>query len=131
MATRKANIGAYITRFKGRMTTFQRGVLIKLYGSVIKDTPVLTGRLRGNWTFGLGEPPTTFNDGTGDPTGKVVGEVRSQVKGQDGKFYLANSMPYCNRIEFLGWSKVKAPQGMVRKNILRIANILSEEAGKL
>jgi hypothetical protein len=120
------NIGAYVTRFKGRMGRFKRGVLLELFAAVIKDTPVLTGRLRANWTFSKGHPPAVFREGVDDSTAAMTAGVNANVDDKDASYYLANSMPYCNRIEYLGHSKSKAPQGMVRKNMIRITNLLRQ-----
>jgi hypothetical protein len=124
------DIGAYAARFRGRMSTFKRGVLIKLFGAVIKDTPVLTGRLRANWRFGKGSPPTGTSNSTTDSTPRVTNDVRQQVNENDETYYLANNLPYVNRIEYHGWSRKKAPDGMVRRNVVRIAGLLREEAAK-
>lgn len=133
----RPNIGAYITRFNGRMGTFKRGVLLKLFGAVIKDTPVLTGRLRGAWTFSKGAPPEAFvlkppteadaQQTFEDPSPRITEQVTQGVKPEDDNYFLANNMPYCLRIEYLGWSHTKAPQGMVRKNIIRIAKLLERQ----
>lgn len=40
--------------------------------------------------------------------------------------YLRNNLPYAYRIEYEGWSKVKAPEGMVRRNVARFRRILNE-----
>jgi hypothetical protein len=125
--TRKVNIGAYIGRFHGRLSRFKKGVLIKLFGSVIKDTPVLSGRLRGNWEFTNGAPGGSVTDSTTDPTGKVVAGVNAQVTEKDGKHFLTNSLPYVNRIEYEGHSSTKAPEGMVRKNLVRIERLIKEQ----
>lgn len=129
------NIGAYTARFNGRLGVFKRGVLLKLFGSVIKDTPVDTGRLRGNWTFeqsinGASNPLAPEDKSGGATITKVAGEVESKVDHKDGTTCLSNSMHYAYRIEYEGWSKIKAPEGMVRKNIVRISSILRRQANK-
>lgn len=132
MTTHRADLGAYITRFHGRLGTFKKGVLIKLFGAVIRDTPVLTGRLRGNWTFNKGSVPKTFRQDL-DPTGglataDMTAGVQSTVKAEDDHYYLANSMHYVIGIEYEGRSHTKAPEGMVRRNITRITSILARQA---
>lgn len=123
------NIGAYSARFNGRLGHFKRGVLLKLFGAVIKDTPVDTGRLRGNWTFeqtinGSPNPVSPEDKSGGVAIAKVTSEVEAKVDHKDGVTCLSNSMHYAYRIEYEGWSHTKAPEGMVRKNLIRIANIL-------
>lgn len=128
------DLRGYLRRFEGRVGVFKQGVLIKLFASVIRDTPVLTGRLRANWQFATsldGLPPAT--DET-DPAGvrttnKINEGVLKFVDGKDGVYYMGNSLPYVTPIEYLGWSQ-KSPAGMVRKNIRRISQILKLEARK-
>ena len=99
--------------------------IIGLTTDIIYDTPVLSGRLRNNWI-------PSINQGAnysmlGFDTSKRKSKVRPVVAETTGKvlelklgdtFYFTNNLPYAERIEFTGWSK-KAPQGMVRKNIIR------------
>jgi hypothetical protein len=129
MSVTRVNIGAYQTRFNGRMGDFKRGVLLKLFGAVVKDTPVLTGRLRANWLFSQDAPmegSSLAANQTDDPTPIITEGVQS-IKDGDGEYFLTNNLPYANRIEYEGWSSVKAPAGMVRKNLVRIARILAQQ----
>lgn len=130
------NIGAYSVRFNDRLGVFKRAVLLKLFGSVIKDTPVDTGRLRGNWTFETsinGSPNSlaTEDKSGGVTVAKVAADIDQHVSHKDGFACLSNSMHYAYRIEYEGWSKIKAPEGMVRKNIIRISGILKRQAREL
>lgn len=109
------------------MGVFKKGVLIKLFGAVIKDTPVLTGRLRGNWQFTVGKPAATSPTSVDNPIETVTAGVQAKVTDKDGVYNLTNNMHYAHRIEYEGWSKVKAPHGMVRRNMVRIANLLQSE----
>lgn len=96
----------------------KRVVAIKLFGAIIEDTPVLTGRLRGNWQTTIRSPALDelpIRDGSAamDDVAKVAGEAKG-----DDTIIFRNNLPYAARIEFEGWSHTKAPQGMVRKNVL-------------
>lgn len=128
----EVNIGAYKKRFQGRLGRFKKGVLIKLFGAVIRDTPVLTGRLRANWQFTVNSPPesaTTLIDPSGATTmTKVTAQVQGQVTDKDAAYLLTNNLSYVIPIEYHGHSKVKAPEGMVRRNIIRIAALLKAQA---
>ena len=102
-----------------------RGTEIQLFSAVIMDTPVDTGRLRGNWQISLDTPKTgvtDIDDKSGALTVASVVSFTATLKG--GRLtYLANNLPYAERIEY-GWSKVKAPEGMVRRNVARFNRIL-------
>jgi hypothetical protein len=107
----------------------RRGVCIKLFNAVILDTPVDTGRLRGNWRCSTQKPDYLHNVETYDPSGAEtitkVAEIVNQSSG-DVSVFLTNSLPYAARIEFDGWSHTKAPEGMVRKNVVRFDGLVHE-----
>jgi len=131
-----ADLSRFATGAIGRLEKDRRAVIIDLFSAVIKATPVLTGRLRGNWQTSvssplLGELPTR---GAGTPQGQVppeldreVDDAAANVKG-DQPVYLRNNLPYAARIEFDGWSHSKAPEGMLRKNVVRFREILDRKA---
>jgi hypothetical protein len=72
---------------------------LSIQSRTIEKTPVDTGRLRNNWFIGVNKPAETL--------------VSYNIKLGD-RVYLTNNLPYARRIEYDGWSKVKAPQGMLR-----------------
>lgn len=107
-----------------------KAIILELFTSVILDTPVLTGRLRGNWVISSDSPATgQFDvvDPTGQQTTKKVENFISKIEfSKDFDIFLSNNLPYVYRIEYDGWSHTKAPEGMVRKNIIRISNNLRQ-----
>jgi len=111
---------------KDKIDRTRRIVIIKLFSAVILDTPVLTGRLRGNWqtTVGfpaIGELARTSKTATLNQVEKVAG--KSSVT---DTVMMQNNLPYAYRIEYDGWSSVKAPQGMVRRNVTRFKQLVEE-----
>ena len=105
-----------------------RATALELFSSVIKDTPVDTGRARGNWQASIGSP----EDGETNATeSTALAKVRSVSKGWSiGEvIWLTNNLPYIRRLEYASWSK-QAPGGMVRKNVARIQRIVKAEAAK-
>lgn len=108
---------------------FNAEIIFRLYASVIRDTPVLEGRLRGNWFPSMGKPSSMVDDGfkgsQGEATKASVSRVEKFMLDFDGskdfEVFLTNNLPYAARIEYDGYS-AKAPAGMVRKNLLRIAS---------
>lgn len=100
----------------------------EVFRSVIKDTPVDEGRLRGNWQATKNSPATGTLDSI-DKNGaqtidKAVQLVRSSEP--DQTLYLTNNLPYAVRIEY-GYSD-KAPEGMVRRNLSRITELIRQKA---
>lgn len=119
-----------------------RAIALELFGSIIKDTPVDTGRARGNWQTSIGSPQTDqlFDPGPDDATAELAAAVYNF--GGDKTIYLANNLPYSWKLEFGGYGtgpgatekttrdsySVQAPYGMVRKNTARIQSIIRKAA---
>lgn len=106
-----------------------RGVTLSLFTAVIKDTPVDTGRARGEWQTTVQAPASgqngRFDQGGSGPIAEVVSKTPA---GAGGETFMTNNLPYIERLEN-GYSK-QAPAGMVRKNIARIARLVAEQASK-
>lgn len=116
-----------------RTLDVKRAVAIKLFSAVILDTPVLTGRLRGNWRISLNQADRTVSETDKDKSGSLVTTLIGRTAGTadiDDTIILSNSLPYVARIEYEGHSSVKAPQGMVRKNVARFRALLAEALGE-
>ena len=77
-----------------------RSVFIELFSAVIRDTPVDEGRLRGNWQTTKNSPA----NGTLDRTSysQTIAEVYTTVD-KPAVYYLANNMPYAEKVEFGGY----------------------------
>ena len=95
-----------------------KAAIVGLCGDIISDTPVDTGRLKNNWFSSVGVASTETTEQTADAARARLEAAVSQGYKLDKVFYFTNNLPYAYRIEFEGWSK-KAPQGMVRRNIVR------------
>lgn len=121
-----ADLRRFNRKTKDSLDRTRRIVIIKLFSAVIKDTPVLSGRLRGNWQTTINSPATGVI-GIRDEAATIV-EVHRMAAQSNGSdiVILRNNLPYAHRIEFDGWSKVKAPQGMMRRNVARFQRLLSE-----
>lgn len=96
----------------------------ELFTATVFDTPVDTGRLRGNWQCTINIPASGELDRFGGegPKSEIYGTVTAP-----GLFYLTNNLPYAERIEYDGWSQ-QAPQGMVRINARRVHHVLRKHA---
>ena len=111
--------------------TVAAATFIELFNAVIKDTPVLEGRLQGNWQTTKTSPANGEVDRLGS---LAVAEVHSTIK-NPSTYYLTNNLPYAAVAEFGEWPTIgfspKAPRGMVRVNVKRLKQILRKEATKL
>lgn len=109
----------------------RREMLLRLFGAVVMDTPVLEGTLRGNWRCSADNPlPTVIEYRTQN---EVMQEIDSILSGSrmEQDIYLRNNLPYAYPIEYYGHSKIKAPQGMVRKNVRRFQQIARSVTGNI
>ena len=99
-----------------------RAIVLELFGSVIKDTPVDTGRAKGNWQTTIGTPASGTTDRLGEA--EALAEVSQEAAsfGAGKVIYLSNGLPYILRLEY-GWSK-QQPGGMARRNAARIQSIV-------
>ena len=90
---------------------------------VIQDTPVDKGQLRANWRVGIDAPATGQLDIT-DPSGQMAqADLAAKAPNIFGRLvYFTNNLPYARRIEYEGYSSIKAPQGMLRININRFTD---------
>jgi len=107
----------------------KREIILRLFRAVIYDTPVLEGTLRANWRCSPNNPLSTVIEYR--PAEQVMQEIQSVLEGALLKdtIYLRNNLPYAYPIEYLGWSSIKAPQGMVRKNVARFNTIAKQVLG--
>jgi hypothetical protein len=118
--------------------TFVRRVNTKLFTSIIKDTPVDTGRARGNWQTTETVAARNVIDRKGK--GPANAEALTVLNKGIGLFWLSNNLPYISVLEFGQYGtgpgatvrttrdgySIQAPYGMVRKNVARLKNIIGE-----
>jgi hypothetical protein len=113
------------------MAQVRKFVIVNMLGSVVKDTPVLTGMLRGNCQTSIGAPKEgELPLRPANMAMAEIADVAGKVKG-DETVYFRNNLPYAVAIEF-GLSK-KRPEGMVRKNLAKFSQIVKQavQQGKL
>lgn len=126
-----AQIKSFVEQTKDEMTELFQNVVIAVGTSVIKISPVDTGRFRGEWQFTIDAPAQTQN-GRVDPSGNeaiadvVDGALLLQI-GQTA--WLVNLLPYAIPLEY-GHSD-QAPNGMVRITVARFQEIVRKEAERI
>lgn len=106
-----------------------RKVTLDLTRAIIMDTPVRWGILRGDWqpainSFAqgtLGEKDTSGNKAVA----RVMGMLKDIKPGDTVTF--VNNQPYAQRIEH-GGSPVKAPEGMLERNLVRYPGVVRTAA---
>lgn len=114
-----------VSRTNGFVDTKVRKATIELFSSVVKSTPVDTGRARGNWQCTIASPASDQVEHTDKSGAGAISDIVATVPQKAGSIvWLANNVPYIRKLEY-GSSK-QAPNGMVRINIQRFASILRE-----
>lgn len=122
---------AIIERAGQRAEHVVRASALGLGASIVRRSPVDTGRFKGAWAYGAGSINTGTNfpldkDG-GGTTGRIAADLQSWKPGQT--IYLTNSLPYAYRLEH-GWSQ-QAPSGMVRLAVLEFESQVRKAAADL
>jgi hypothetical protein len=121
---RRVKIGGFAEHAGQTIKQVKTTIITDLFQSVVRDTPVLTGALKANWRVSKDKANPDFQEVTADPSAQIANDVARLVDEGDQKIFLANGAPYGPQIEYHGHSPNKAPQGMVRLNIIRAANKL-------
>ncbi len=114
-----------VLNLKGFTEKKVKGTIFALCSRIIKESPVDTGRFRGNWQSSLQSPITSTKDSVDRSGASSINQAASVVQALDmgQTFFLTNNLPYAQRLEF-GWSK-QAPQGMLRINVERVRAALA------
>lgn len=146
MATRKPHP---VSKYKGKQGNFAesledfseyamdmatqifRSVVIEVGSSVIRLSPVLTGKFKGNWALTIDATyaqKTAPVDKDGQSTiNELVYRSQSLTYGQVA--YIVNNLPYSVPLEY-GYS-TKAPEGMVRITQARFKEIVNRAIEEL
>ena len=124
MAKWTMDLNKYAKKKKVEIKKVRKNYAFALYSSIVKKTPVDTGRARGNWNITVGHDDILPKENT-VPQFKSVEEV-PKVEG-DESIFISNNLPYITKLEYggypnppkkgsgktiNGYSK-QAPQGMV------------------
>ena len=104
-------------RIHQRIDTKVRSATIGVFSSVIRMTPVDTGRAKGNWQCTIGSPAT------GEAMTNEMTMIATVPQHAGAKVYLTNNLPYIQKLEY-GHSQ-QAPSGMVRISIDRFEGLMS------
>ena len=128
----EAGIVRWVNKTLNRTEELRKNIILELFSSVILDTPVDEGRLRGNWQISSSSPKSNTVEVT-DPSGATtVKKVEGFMKGltpQQSAVFLTNNLPYAYGVEYDHVSHTKAPAGMVRKNFIRVSQNLKRKYG--
>lgn len=124
------SLAEFAEQAKEAIDSSLREIVIEIGASVIRMSPVDTGRFRGNWQFSIGTPEQGQVDrldknGSAATAELVNGAI--QFKAGDTA-YIVNNLPYAIPLEY-GHSD-QAPGGMVRITLERFQQIVLEAIRK-
>jgi hypothetical protein len=109
-----------IHRLEGNIDQEVRALTVGIFGSVIKMTPVDTGRAKGNWQCTIGSPASGTVETSGEDA--AMSAMMQAVPDYAGKkVFLTNNLPYIQKLEYDAHSS-QAPNGMVRVPIARFTS---------
>lgn len=118
------DIAKFAEDAKGAIDDTMRAIIIEIGGSVIRMSPVDTGRFRGNWQFSIGAASTGELDRLDKNGSAATAElVNGAIQFKAGETaYIVNNLPYAIPLEY-GHSD-QAPGGIVRITLERFQRIV-------
>jgi hypothetical protein len=122
------DVSRFVAKTGGNMEAVVRKSTFGVMREVIEKSPVDKGTFVANWQPAIGVVPAGTLDVTDPTRGATLAKVEAVAEAMKvgDVAYLANNLPYGPRIEYEGWSKIKAPQGMVRLSVQRWQPIVDE-----
>ena len=112
----------HLSNYEDRLKTVFQESCLELSDLIVTKTPFLSGSLKSSWTPNI---KTEKAVNVNIPIGKIaspakadslkrknISRVTKNLKAGD-EYHFANGQPYARRIEYEGWSKYKAPYGMM------------------
>ena len=119
MANFTLDMSRFANKSLGEIEQVVRKTAIDLTTSIIKSSPVDTGRFRSNWFVSFEDAIDNTTDDTNSAKA-LANATNTLLGGKIGKYiYIQNNLDYAIKLEY-GASK-QAPAGIVRVNVERFA----------
>ena len=96
------DLSAYARKRKVEIQEVRKTYAYALYSSIVKKTPVDTGRARANWNIAVGEQDTSTTEKT--RKSPKPQSVMPEVEG-DEPIFISNNLPYIETLEYGGYPK--------------------------
>lgn len=112
--------------YTGNVEKIVKKTVFDLTSSIIKDTPVDSGRARANWQVSFNNSVGDISNNLDKSGSEAISKASTQINSNKIPYvyWIQNNLPYIQRLEY-GWSK-QSPTGMVRINILRFNKFLRD-----
>jgi len=123
-----SQISLFVKQGKNSPKKARDRTLIKLFGAIIEDSPVDTGRLRGNWQTNIGFANLSTKQRNAPAGQAPLKRAREEINSAEFKdeIYFTNNLPYAEAIE--NGHGGRTPGVMVAKNVLRFGQLMTREA---
>ena len=136
MAKWSLDLKKYANKNKVKINEIRRNFAFLLYSSIVKKTPVDTGRARGNWNISIGKDDLSV---THDKKVKFKTKQEVPLATKDESIYIVNNIDYITKLEYggypnpaktgnktvNGYSK-KAPNGMVGVTLANVEKFFDQ-----
>ncbi len=135
MAEWSLDLGKYANGSKAKIKEVRKAYAFALYSSIVRKTPVDTGRARGNWNISTPNPDLSTSESSTKQ--KYTQKEQLPEPNGDDPIYISNNLPYIAKLEYggfpnppkkgtgktvNGFSK-QAPEGMVGVTLANNENI--------
>ena len=100
MAEWSMDLSKYAEKKKVEIKEVRKSYAFALYSSIVKKTPVDTGRARANWNVSVGSPDTSTTENT--TTTPMSKSKMPDPKG-DESIFISNNLPYITTLEYGGF----------------------------
>lgn len=100
MAEWSMDLTKYAEKKKVEIKEVRKSYAFALYSSIVKKTPVDTGRARANWNVSVGSPDTSTTEDTA--TTPMSKSKMPDPKG-DESIFISNNLPYITTLEYGGF----------------------------
>lgn len=125
-----SDVQKFNLKVNGNCEKVFRGTAIALFSSVIKRTPVKTGRAKGNWQTDINAPAVGKVFRTGE--GAAIYEAASQCQRAKlgDSIYMVNNLPYVGVLErgrVGNKGSFQAPNGMVAVTVTEFQNEIDKQ----
>lgn len=122
----KKSLNGWAAKAGDRLEALARQAAQATAEQVVRNTPVDTGFLRGNWQPAIGQPNVAVGKaGSGGEPGTLVALTIAQFK-TGTRFYFTNATSYARPLEY--GTSVMEPRFYVRRAVARWRQTVKEQA---
>ena len=130
------DLNKYVKKTKTEISEVRTAYAYALYSSIVRKTPVDTGRARANWNISAGRPDTSVTENT-----RTSPKPKTAIPNPEGdeSIFISNNLPYIETLEYGGYPKnpkggngktingysKQAPEGMVGVTLANNENIFN------